>query len=123
MRLDDEQAAPMGQGTPVSDKKGGGLGRITGSFIDERLFWGDLGWLRKHWKGKVVLKGIMGADDAKMAVEHKVDGIVLRYVTMCTLRCSFQPFNPSPYPLFRPRTGLFVHCHRSFSSPFPSIPQ
>ncbi|KAI4136287.1 MAG: hypothetical protein L6R39_007834, partial [Caloplaca ligustica] len=77
VRLDDEQAAPMGQGTPVSDKKGGGLGRITGSFIDERLFWGDLGWLRKHWKGKVVLKGIMGADDAKMAVEHKVDGIVL----------------------------------------------
>lgn len=76
--MEDEQAAPMGQGKPINDKKGGGLGRITGGFIDESLNWGDLPWLRRHWKGKVVIKGIMGAEDAKMAVENEVDGIVLR---------------------------------------------
>ncbi|KAL8715310.1 MAG: hypothetical protein Q9225_006417, partial [Loekoesia sp. 1 TL-2023] len=77
VRMEEDQAAPMGQGRPVNDKKGGGLGRITGSFIDAGLCWEDLGWLRRHWKGKVVIKGIMCAEDARRAVEWKVDGIVL----------------------------------------------
>ncbi|KAL8726405.1 MAG: hypothetical protein Q9181_006060 [Wetmoreana brouardii] len=80
VRMDEDQAAPMNsnQEKPINDKKGGGLGRITGSFIDESLNWGDLAWLRAHWKGRVVLKGIMCASDAKRAAEEKVDGIVLR---------------------------------------------
>ncbi|KAL9596897.1 MAG: hypothetical protein Q9179_004461 [Wetmoreana sp. 5 TL-2023] len=79
VRMDEDQAAPMNsnQEKPINDKKGGGLGRITGSFIDESLNWGDLPWLRAHWKGRVVLKGIMCASDAKRAAEEQVDGIVL----------------------------------------------
>lgn len=76
--MEEDQAAPMGQGKPVNDKKGGGLGRITGSFIDEGLEWGDLEWLRSVWRGKVVVKGVMGAEDARRALEWGVDGIVLR---------------------------------------------
>ncbi|KAL8831179.1 MAG: hypothetical protein Q9170_005407 [Blastenia crenularia] len=80
VRMDESQAAPMGQGTPVNDKKGGGLGRITGSFIDEGVCWQDLspdGWLRRVWKGAVVVKGIMSASDAKRCVEYGVQGVVL----------------------------------------------
>ncbi|KAL9027424.1 MAG: hypothetical protein Q9196_004043, partial [Gyalolechia fulgens] len=65
VRMDEDQAVPMGQGKPVNDQKGGGLGRITGSFIDEGLQWGDLTWLRRLWRGRVVVKGIMSAEDAR----------------------------------------------------------
>ncbi len=77
--MDDEQAAPMGQGTPVNDAKGGGLGRITGGFIDEGLCWGDLEWLRRCWAGKVVVKGVMCVEDVREAVRWGCDGVVLRY--------------------------------------------
>ena len=80
---DDQQGIPMmtGAGKPLNDKRGGGLGRITGSFIDEGLDWSDLPWLRRHWKGKIVLKGIMCAADASRAAQEGLDGIVVRYVT------------------------------------------
>lgn len=69
----------MSGATAFNDKHGGGLGRIMGSYIDNRLNWNDLSWLRRIWKGKIVLKGIMGAADAKRAAKEGVDGIVLRY--------------------------------------------
>ncbi|KAI4231580.1 MAG: hypothetical protein LQ352_008396, partial [Teloschistes flavicans] len=80
VRMEENQSAPMMTGSkekPVNDKHGGGLGRITGGFIDESLSWDDLPWLRRHWSGKVVLKGIMCAADARRAAEEGVDGIVL----------------------------------------------
>lgn len=69
-----------GAGKPMNDKRGGGLGRLTGSFIDEALDWSDLPWLRRHWKGRVVLKGVMCAEDASRAAAEGLEGIVLRYV-------------------------------------------
>lgn len=78
--MEENQPAPMMTGSkdkPVKDKQGGGLGRITGSFIDASLNWDDLPWLRRHWKGKVVLKGIMCAADARRAAQEGVDGILL----------------------------------------------
>ncbi|KAL8711585.1 MAG: hypothetical protein Q9220_003995 [cf. Caloplaca sp. 1 TL-2023] len=79
VRMEEDQAAPMmtGGGKPVNDKRGGGLGRITGSFIDEDLSWEDLPWLRRHWRGKIVIKGVMCAADAVRAAEEGVDGVVL----------------------------------------------
>ncbi|KAL8733375.1 MAG: hypothetical protein Q9166_002199 [cf. Caloplaca sp. 2 TL-2023] len=76
---DDQQGIPMmtGAGKPVNDKRGGGLGRITGSFVDEGLDWRDLPWLRRHWRGRVVLKGVMCAEDAARAAEEGLDGVVL----------------------------------------------
>ncbi|KAI4245112.1 MAG: hypothetical protein L6R40_002711 [Gallowayella cf. fulva] len=76
---DDQQGIPMmtGAGKPMNDKRGGGLGRLTGSFIDEALDWSDLPWLRRHWKGRVVLKGVMCAEDASRAAAEGLEGIVL----------------------------------------------
>lgn len=48
-----------------------------GSQVDPHLSWKDLEWIRDNWKGKVVIKGILDAEDAKMAVKAGLDGIVV----------------------------------------------
>ncbi len=45
--------------------------------FDPSVTWHDLAWVREHWPHRVVLKGILDADDARRAVEHEVDGIVV----------------------------------------------
>ncbi|KZP04741.1 FMN-linked oxidoreductase [Athelia psychrophila] len=39
--------------------------------------WEDLAFLREHWKGPIVLKGIQTVADARRAVEAGMDGIVV----------------------------------------------
>jgi isopentenyl diphosphate isomerase/L-lactate dehydrogenase-like FMN-dependent dehydrogenase len=45
--------------------------------FDPTVTWDDLAVLREHWRGPLVIKGIMRADDASRAVEHGVDGIIV----------------------------------------------
>ncbi|MEZ5171116.1 MAG: L-lactate dehydrogenase [Acidimicrobiia bacterium] len=47
------------------------------SQFDPGVTWDDLAWVREHWSGKVVLKGILDPDDARQAVEHGADAIVV----------------------------------------------
>lgn len=39
--------------------------------------WEQLALLKQHWSGPIVLKGIQSVEDARLAVEHGVDGIVV----------------------------------------------
>ncbi|BCR90649.1 lactate 2-monooxygenase [Aspergillus chevalieri] len=39
--------------------------------------WEDLGFLRENWDGPIVLKGIQTVEDAKLAVEYGMQGIVV----------------------------------------------
>jgi isopentenyl diphosphate isomerase/L-lactate dehydrogenase-like FMN-dependent dehydrogenase len=39
--------------------------------------WDQLAFLREHWDGPIVLKGIQHADDARKAVECGMDGVVV----------------------------------------------
>ncbi|XMA14892.1 hypothetical protein WAI453_007683 [Rhynchosporium graminicola] len=48
-----------------------------GAFIDTKLRWSDIPWLRECTNLPIVIKGIMGAADARLALEHKVEGIVV----------------------------------------------
>ncbi len=50
---------------------------LINSMFDPTLTYDDLDWLRKVWKGKLVVKGIQTVDDAKKAVDHGADGIVI----------------------------------------------
>ncbi|KAF4551668.1 FMN-dependent dehydrogenase-like protein 1 [Elsinoe fawcettii] len=77
VKADEGLSAPMSGSKAKNDAKGGGLGRIMGSYIDDSMTWDDLVWLRRVWKGKLVLKGVQGAADARMAMDAGVDGIVL----------------------------------------------
>ena len=45
--------------------------------FDTSVTWRDIEWLRGHWKGRVLLKGILDADDARAAVSAGADGIVV----------------------------------------------
>ncbi|HEY1919555.1 MAG TPA: alpha-hydroxy-acid oxidizing protein [Streptosporangiaceae bacterium] len=46
-------------------------------FPNPGLHWDDLPFLREHWDGPIVLKGIVSADDARLAADHGMDGIVV----------------------------------------------
>ncbi|KAI7767060.1 hypothetical protein ACKAV7_005342 [Fusarium commune] len=62
---------------PGEDWKGSGLARQTGSFIDPSLNWDDITWLRAQVSVPIVIKGIQRWEDAKLAMQHDVQGIVL----------------------------------------------
>jgi L-lactate dehydrogenase (cytochrome) len=48
-----------------------------GANFDPSIGWRDLEWIRESWKGSMVLKGILDADDARDAVRFGADGIVV----------------------------------------------
>lgn len=39
--------------------------------------WNDLRWIREHWTGRLVIKGILTGDDARRAVDHGAAAIVV----------------------------------------------
>jgi L-lactate dehydrogenase (cytochrome) len=45
--------------------------------FDPRLSWDDIAWIRRLWDKKLVLKGIMDAEDARRAVDAGADAIVV----------------------------------------------
>jgi L-lactate dehydrogenase (cytochrome) len=48
-----------------------------GTQFDPALSWKDVEWIKKIWPGKLILKGILDADDAKTAVKLGADAIVV----------------------------------------------
>ncbi len=52
--------------------------RLWGSlFSNTALTWKDLAWLRTQTRARILLKGILHADDARLALDHGVDGIIV----------------------------------------------
>ena len=49
---------------------------IAGQF-DPTLSWKDVEWVKKLWGGRLILKGILDAEDAKIAADSGVDAIVV----------------------------------------------
>ncbi|VVE66709.1 alpha-hydroxy-acid oxidizing enzyme [Pandoraea anapnoica] len=45
--------------------------------MDLSLGWHDLAWVRKHWPGEVLVKGVLTVDDARQAQTHGADGIIV----------------------------------------------
>lgn len=52
------------------------LGWMKDNF-DPRVTWTDLDFVRTHWKGPIVIKGVLDADDARHAAQAGVDGIIV----------------------------------------------
>jgi L-lactate dehydrogenase (cytochrome) len=53
------------------------LSAWTAQQFDPSLSWEDLSWIKERWGGKIVLKGILDAEDAKLAVKHGADAIIV----------------------------------------------
>jgi L-lactate dehydrogenase (cytochrome) len=45
--------------------------------FDPSVTWDDIAWVREHWEGRLLVKGVLDATDARRAVEAGVDGIVV----------------------------------------------
>ena len=69
----------LGNVAPVLGAKSGledFLGWMRDNF-DPTCAWGDLDFVRQHWDGPIVIKGILDAEDAKDAARAGVDGIIV----------------------------------------------
>jgi L-lactate dehydrogenase (cytochrome) len=45
--------------------------------LDPTMSWKDVAWVRSRWPGKLVVKGILDAEDACLAVDAGVDGLIV----------------------------------------------
>ncbi len=45
--------------------------------FDPSITWADLAWVRARWPGKLIVKGVLDAEDARLAAEHGVDALVV----------------------------------------------
>ncbi|KAI0688164.1 glyoxylate dehydrogenase [Cerioporus squamosus] len=73
--VDDGAGAEVQKGQEV--KKDQGVARAISSFIDPSLSWKDIPWFKSITKMPIILKGIGSAEDAVLAYEAGVQGIVL----------------------------------------------
>jgi L-lactate dehydrogenase (cytochrome) len=53
------------------------LAKWTNDQFDPALNWKDVEWIKAFWPGKIIIKGILDEDDAKMAVKLGADAIVV----------------------------------------------
>jgi L-lactate dehydrogenase (cytochrome) len=68
-------------GNIVGHAKGVGdlssLSTWTAEQFDPALNWGDVEWIKKRWGGKLILKGILDAEDAKLAADSGADALIV----------------------------------------------
>ena len=53
------------------------LSSWTAEQFDPALSWADVEWIKKRWGGKLILKGIMDAEDARLAVNSGADAMIV----------------------------------------------
>eukprot|EP00405_Crypthecodinium_cohnii_P029245 CAMPEP_0206503854 /NCGR_PEP_ID=MMETSP0324_2-20121206/55049_1 /ASSEMBLY_ACC=CAM_ASM_000836 /TAXON_ID=2866 /ORGANISM="Crypthecodinium cohnii, Strain Seligo" /LENGTH=516 /DNA_ID=CAMNT_0053992735 /DNA_START=160 /DNA_END=1711 /DNA_ORIENTATION=+ len=76
-KLKDKSAVAKEQRTEATTA-GGVIGAL-GNFTDASWNWKDLAWLRQvtHGKMKILLKGVQTGEDAVLAAQHGLDGILV----------------------------------------------
>ena len=45
--------------------------------FDPSVTWEDVAWVRQHWNGPLVVKGVLDPEDARRAADSGVDGVVV----------------------------------------------
>jgi L-lactate dehydrogenase (cytochrome) len=65
----------VGHATSVSDMSS--LSSWTSQQFDLSLSWRDVAWIKQRWGGKLIIKGIMDAEDARLAVASGADAIIV----------------------------------------------
>ena len=65
----------IGHAKGVSDMSS--LGAWTREQFDPKLDWNDVEWIRKRWGGKLILKGIMDVEDARLAAASGADAMIV----------------------------------------------
>lgn len=65
----------VGHATNVSDMSS--LSSWTSQQFDPALSWADVEWIKKRWGGKLIIKGIMDPEDARLAADSGADALVV----------------------------------------------
>ena len=53
------------------------LAAYVAGLLDPTLNWRDVDWLRGLWRGPLLLKGVLHPEEAKAALDHGVDGVIV----------------------------------------------
>jgi L-lactate dehydrogenase (cytochrome) len=53
------------------------LSSWTASQFDPALSWDDVQWIKERWGGKLIIKGIMDAEDAQLAARSGADALIV----------------------------------------------
>ena len=53
------------------------LSSWTADQFDPSLNWSDVEWIKKLWGGKIILKGVMDAEDARLAAQSGADALIV----------------------------------------------
>ena len=68
-------------GNIVGHAKGVGdlssLSSWTAEQFDPGLSWADVEWIKKRWGGKLIIKGIMDVEDARLAADSGADALIV----------------------------------------------
>jgi lactate 2-monooxygenase len=72
-----DPAFRAGLSAPVEDDPMAAVGHWAGMFADPTKTWQDLAFIREHWSGPIVLKGVLHPDDARRARDEGVDAVVV----------------------------------------------
>jgi isopentenyl diphosphate isomerase/L-lactate dehydrogenase-like FMN-dependent dehydrogenase len=59
------------------DGKTASFGEMAWTILSEAPTWDDLPWIREHWDGPIIVKGVLHPDDARRAAAEGVNGIVV----------------------------------------------
>jgi len=53
------------------------LGNYIADLLDPTMSWRDVDWLRSIWSGPLLLKGVLHPEEARIALDHGVDGLIV----------------------------------------------
>lgn len=65
----------VGHAKSVSDMSS--LSSWTSQQFDPALSWKDVEWIKERWGGKLIIKGIMDPEDARLCVESGADALIV----------------------------------------------
>ncbi len=65
----------VGHASNVSDMSS--LSSWTVQQFDLALSWNDVEWIKRRWGGKLIIKGIMDAEDARLVVQSGADALIV----------------------------------------------
>jgi L-lactate dehydrogenase (cytochrome) len=65
----------IGHATSVSDMSS--LSSWTQQQFDPCLSWDDVAWIKNRWGGKLIIKGIMDPEDARLAADSGADALIV----------------------------------------------
>ena len=53
------------------------LGKYVADLLDPTMSWRDVDWLRSIWSGPLLLKGVLHPEEARLALDHGIDGLIV----------------------------------------------